>query len=86
MAIEVKRKNRETTTSLLRRFSRRVQQSGILLEARKTRFRLRPPTKRAKKQSALRRVQIKILREKLIKQGLLGENEPLPKGHLPKVN
>lgn len=85
MAIEVKRKNRETTTSLLRRFSRRVQQSGILLEARKVRFRERAPSKRAKRESALRREQIKAIREKLIKQGLLGENEPLPKGYKPKL-
>lgn len=84
MAIEVKKRNRETTTSLLRRFSRRVQQSGILLEARKHRFHKRLPSKRAKKDSALRREQIKTIRDNLIKQGLLGENEPLPKGFLPK--
>jgi len=80
LAIEVKRRNRETTTSLLRRFSRRVQQSGILLEARKDRFHERPVNKRAKRQSALRREKIKIVRDQLIKQGKLAENDPLPKG------
>ena len=80
MAIEVRKRNRETTTSLLRRFSRRVQQSGILLEARRNRFHEQTDNKRAKKQSALRREKIKIIREDLIKQGKLMETEPLPKG------
>jgi len=37
--IEVKKKDRETSESLIRRFGRRVQQSGVLVQARKTRFR-----------------------------------------------
>jgi ribosomal protein S21 len=80
LAIEVRKRNRETTTSLLRRFSRRVQQSGILLEARRNRFHEQAANKRAKKQSALRREKIKTIRDDLIKQGKLMETEPLPKG------
>lgn len=56
--LEVKRKEKETTGAFVRRFSRRVQESGVLLEARKTRYFSKPPTKRARKQSALRRLKI----------------------------
>jgi ribosomal protein S21 len=36
--VEVKRKDNESFDSLLRRFNRKIQQSGILIRARKTRF------------------------------------------------
>jgi len=36
--IEVKKKDNESVGSLLRRFSRKVQQSGLLLQARSVRF------------------------------------------------
>jgi len=34
MSIEVRKKDRESSISLLRRFVRRVQQSGVLINAR----------------------------------------------------
>ncbi len=73
MVIEVKKKEGETTRSLLRRFSRRIQQSGILIRARKARFREKERTKREKRASALRRKQIIQEKEKLRKMGLLEE-------------
>ena len=75
MAIEVKKKQGETTRSLLRRFSRRIQQSRVLIRARKARFRERETTKRERRDSALRRVKIGRQKEKLRKMGLL-EEEP----------
>lgn len=75
MAIEVKKKQGETTRSLLRRFSRRIQQSGLLIRARKARFREREKSKRERRDSALRRVRIGKEKEKLRKMGLL-EEEP----------
>ena len=75
MAIEVKKRERETARSLLRRFTRRIQQSGILIRARKARFREREKTKRERRNSALRRVRIGKKKEKLRKMGLL-EEEP----------
>jgi ribosomal protein S21 len=36
--IQVKKKERETAESLIRRFSRRVQQSGVLRKVRRDRF------------------------------------------------
>ena len=75
MVIEVKKRERETARSLLRRFTRRIQQSGILIRARKARFREREKTKRERRNSALRRVRIGKKKEKLRKMGLL-EEEP----------
>ena len=67
--VYVKRKDRETTASMLRRFSRRVQQSGLLLRARKGRFFVSKPTKRARLEKALRRITRTKERERLIKLG-----------------
>jgi len=75
VGIEVKKRERENPRSLLRRFSRRIQQSGILIRARKARFREREKTKRERRDSALRRVRISREKEKLRKMGLL-EEEP----------
>lgn len=73
MAVEVKKKERETTGSLLRRFTRRVQQSGILIRARKVRFYTPERTRRERRLSALHRERIKAERERLRKLGLLTE-------------
>ena len=73
MAIGLKKKQGETTRGFLRRFARRIQQSGILLQARKVRFRKRQKTKRERRHSALRRIKITEEREKLRKKGLLKE-------------
>jgi len=54
--MEVRRKDRESFGSLLRRFTRRVQLSGVLKDARRTRFYAKPPTKNKKRASALRRI------------------------------
>mgnify|MGYP001605981995 FL=1 len=74
MAIEVKKREKESAQGLLRRFTRRVQQSGILIRARRSRFYVSPLTKRQKKLSALRRLVNQKEREKLYKLGKL-ENE-----------
>lgn len=75
VVIEVKKRDRENPRSLLRRFTRRIQQSGILIRARKARFRERERTKKERRDSALRRVKIGHEKEKLRKMGLL-EEEP----------
>ncbi len=71
MAIEVKKRERESAQSLLRRFSRRVQQSGILIRTRRARFYVPPLTKRKKRLGALRRLENQKAREKLYKLGKL---------------
>jgi len=60
--IEVKKKASESLSSLLRRFNRKVQQSGILVQARKIRFYERPKSKNKVKESAIRCA--KIFKEK----------------------
>lgn len=67
--IEVKKKERETSESLIRRFSRRVQQSGVLVQARKTRFRLDEKSKTEKRQGAMYRAKVKKVVDHLKKMG-----------------
>lgn len=73
--VEVRRKEGETTGAMLRRFTRRVQQSGILLEARKGRFYRSPLKKRLIRERALRRIRVAKEREKLEKLGKLKKEE-----------
>ncbi len=69
MALEVTKQERETPQSLIRRFSRRVQQSGILFRARKIRFRQKKKSEQMEKRAALRREERKRGLEKLKKLG-----------------
>src|SRR4030042_5698341 len=71
--IQVKKKDRETSESLIRRFSRRVQQSGVLLQARSGRFFERPKTKRQARELAKYRSVVKKEVEKLKKMGKFDE-------------
>jgi len=71
MPVEVKKSERENSQSLIRRFTRKVQQSGILLRARESRFRRRQKSKKMRKKAALRREKLKKEYEKLKKLGLL---------------
>lgn len=71
--IEVKKKDRETAESLIRRFSRRVQQSGVLIRARKTRFRADEKSKREKREEALYKVKIRKHIDKAKKLGKFDE-------------
>lgn len=69
MAIEVKRKDNESIGSMMRRFTRSIQQSGVLIRARKLRFVEAPKTKRELRASALYRNTKKKEEAKLIKLG-----------------
>ena len=69
--IEVKRKKGETFESLLRRFQRRQQQSGVILEVRKNRYRAQSKSKNKLRESALRRVTKRDQYEYLLKTGQL---------------
>lgn len=69
MPLEVKKKERETSQSLARRFAKSIQQSGILLRARKTRFKQKEKSRDMKRKAALRREETKKEEEKLKKLG-----------------
>ncbi len=51
--VEFKRKKGETFESFLRRFNKRLQQSGRLYDARKNRYHRKDKNEQAKRKSAL---------------------------------
>ncbi len=59
MALEVRKQDKESTQSLVRRFTQRLQKSGILNRAKKHRFFQAPKSEETRKKEALRRVQLK---------------------------
>lgn len=67
--VEVKRKESESFESLLRRFNRKIQQSGILIRARKTRFFEPGKSRNLLRVAARRRSQLRTIREELKKLG-----------------
>lgn len=73
--VEVRKRENETTGAMLRRFTRRVQQSGILIRARKMRYYEPKPKKRAIRERALRRIQVNKERTRLDKLGKLDEDK-----------
>jgi len=73
MVLEVKKKERETAQSLIRRFTRALKESGILIRARKTRFKKREKSEQMKKRAALRREEMREEYDKLRKMGELEE-------------
>jgi ribosomal protein S21 len=76
---EVKRKKGESFESLLRRFSRKVQDSGKLLQAKKIRYYARPKSKTAKNTAAVRREYLRAKRDFLIKTGQATEEDFRPR-------
>ncbi|MDD5606466.1 MAG: hypothetical protein PHN37_01210 [Candidatus Pacebacteria bacterium] len=72
MPLEVKRSNEhENSQNLIRRFSKKMKQSGILIEARKKVYKKRPLSPQLKKRAALRREELKKEYQKLAKLGKL---------------
>lgn len=69
MPLEVKKQSRETSQSLVRRFGKRLQQSGILLRVRRSRFHKRAKSHQTKKRIALRKEELRKEYEKLKKLG-----------------
>ena len=72
--IEVKRKDNESTGSLLRRFSKRIQQSGLLLQARSSRFRDKVKSRTERRKNALRKNEIVAEKEYQRKIGKLEDD------------
>lgn len=76
--------------SLLRRFTKRVQQSGVLLRAKRGRFYEPAKTKREVREDALRRKSIRERKDYLRKIGKLDEvfagrgKRPRPLPRIPK--
>jgi len=64
MALQVTKKEKETSQSLVHRFTKVVRQSGVLLQVRKGQFHKRNKSDLVKKRSALRRVELRIEKRK----------------------
>ncbi len=79
--VEVRKKDNENSESLLRRFTRRWQESGIGMRARKRRFYQKDFTKREKRIRALYRVEKRKEYANLEKLGKL-EEEHFRKGKI----
>ncbi len=75
MALEIKKQERESIQSLIYRFNKSVQHSGILMRARKIRFRQREKSRDMRKRAALRREELKKEYEKIQKLGETKKNE-----------
>jgi hypothetical protein len=71
MALEVKKQDKETSQSLLRRFSTGMKKSGILVRARSLRFKQRQKSPDMQKKEALRREELKIEYKRKEKSGKL---------------
>ena len=67
--IQVKKNPNENNSSILRRFSRRIQESGIIRKVKSARYNIRKESKLKVKKSALRRIARKKEIEKLKKLG-----------------
>ncbi len=73
--VDVKRKRTESFDSMLRRFNRRLQMSGRILQAKKIRFYKKAKNKTRLKKSALRRVELQEHYDKLKRLGQLPEEK-----------
>ncbi len=61
--IYVRKKEGERPEALLRRFNRVVQESGLLKTVKESRFYEKAPTRRARRDSAQRKIMIKKIKE-----------------------
>lgn len=71
MALKIHRRGKESPHSLVRRFTRSIRESGILVRKRKIRFKKRRKSEESKKRAALRREELKKEYERLKKLGKL---------------
>ncbi len=70
--IEVKKNPNENNASVLRRFSRRIQESGIVRKIKGSRYSMRKESKLKIKKSALKKMERRKEIEKLRKLGKMG--------------
>ena len=71
--VEVKAKNNESFEKLVRRFTKKIIQSGKLIQARKIRFNTKAKNSRKRKEGAIHRVKVQDKREYLRKIGKIDE-------------
>ncbi|MFC1617814.1 hypothetical protein ACFL2B_00875 [Patescibacteria group bacterium] len=72
MVVEAKRKEKESIEGLIRRFNKKLQQSGNIYKAREVRFHQKHKSKAIQREEATRRQKIFKSREHLKKLGMFG--------------
>lgn len=77
--VEVSKSQNESGLNLIRRFQKRVQESGVLNRARAARYSERPASKLARKHSALNRLAKRAVYERLKKLGKIPD-QPMRRG------
>ena len=70
MAFEIIKQERETNQSLIRRFTKRLRESGILMGAKRAVFHRREKSKKVQRKATLRRLEKRKEYERLVKLGL----------------
>ena len=73
ITVEVSKNQNESNTSIIRRFTKRVQDAGVLKRARSLRYSKRKPSPYAKKKSALSKLSKRKEFEKLKRLGKVEE-------------
>ncbi len=73
--VEVRKKDNETSESLIRRFTRAIQQSKVLPKVRNQRFFTKKKSKRVLKQNALYRVKVGKEADRLKRMGIFTEEK-----------
>ncbi|HET8581283.1 MAG TPA: 30S ribosomal protein S21 [Candidatus Paceibacterota bacterium] len=71
--VDIAKSGNENSMQVIRKFSRRVQSSGLIPFMRKRRYWERPLSSAKKKQSALHRIKKASEREQLIKEGKMSD-------------
>jgi len=79
MAVDVKRKKGETFEAFVRRFNKRLMQSGTLLQFKKIRYHQKEKSRNLAKNSALVRLKKRAEIEYLKKTGRITEEQLKPK-------
>ncbi|MDO8594398.1 MAG: hypothetical protein Q7R93_02695 [bacterium] len=69
--VEVQKTGSESSLSLLRRFTKRVQGSGVLMKVRSLRYKTRNQSTLKKKMATLKFLERGVVRERLAKLGKL---------------
>ena len=67
--IEVKKSGSESTFNLIRRFTKKIQESGVLRRVRRLKFKTRPKSELRKKEDAIKKAKQKQRMEYLRKLG-----------------
>lgn len=86
MVVNVRKKPTESNEGLIRRFIRKVQSSGVLLQAKNRRFYIGKKSKRQVRDAALRREAIRDEIDYLRKIGKLPEESEYGSSHVNAKN